>query len=68
MDSLHRDKDVHTVVWCLQAFGGEMTDEQVEGLFQQAGEQQQGRTSVTALAGLLQQDVQQHNLFKVIKR
>ena len=52
----------------MQAFGGEMTDEQVEGLFQQAGAQQEGRTSVTALAGLLQQNAQQHNLFKVIKR
>lgn len=52
----------------VQAFGGELTDAQVEGLFQQAGEQQQGRVGVDALANLLQQHVQQNNLFKIIKR
>lgn len=52
----------------VQAFGGDLTDAEVEGLFQQAGEQQRGRVGVDALADLLQQHVQQNNLFKIIKR
>lgn len=52
----------------MQAFGGDLTDEQVEGLFHQAGEGQDGTVGVDALANLLQQHVQQDNLFKIIKR
>ena len=52
----------------VQAFGGDMTDKQVESLFRQTGEQHKGVVGVDALADLLQQHVQQNDLFKIIKR
>ena len=53
---------------CLQAFGGDMTDQEVQGLFQRAGQASNGLVGVDALANLLQQHQQQGNLFKIIRR
>ena len=53
---------------CVQAFGGELSDEEVEGLFQRAGEARNGTVGVNDLANLLQQHQLEGNLFKIIKR
>ena len=45
-----------------------MSDEEVEGLFQRAGEGSSNTVGVSNLANLLQQHQQQGNLFKIIKR
>lgn len=45
-----------------------MTDQEVEGLFQRAGQASNGLVGVDALANLLQQHQQQGNLFKIIRR
>ena len=52
----------------LQAFGGEMSLEEVETLFEEAGRDSSGRVGVESLANLLQQLQLQGNLFKIIKR
>ena len=52
----------------MQAFGGELSDEEVEGLFQRAGEARNGTVGVNNLANLLQQHQLEGNLFKIIKR
>lgn len=45
-----------------------MSDEEVEGLFQRAGEAQNGTVGVNDLANLLQQHQLEGNLFKIIRR
>ena len=52
----------------LQAFGGEMSHEEVEVLFKEGGQDSSGRVGVDSLANLLQQLQLQGNLFKIIKR
>ena len=51
-----------------QAFGGDMSVDEVHALFQQAGEDSHGRVGVDNLANLLQQHQLEGNLFKIIKR
>lgn len=45
-----------------------MSDAEVEGLFQRAGEAQNGTVGVNDLANLLQQHQLEGNLFKIIRR
>ena len=52
----------------LQAFGGDMSHEGVEALFEAAGKDASGRAGVDSLANLLQQLQLRGNLFMIIKR
>lgn len=52
----------------LQAFGGDMSHDEVEAMFQRAGEGSNGQVGVDRLADLLQQHQLEGNLFKIIKR
>ncbi|KAA6427890.1 MAG: phosphatidylserine decarboxylase proenzyme 3-like, partial [Trebouxia sp. A1-2] len=51
-----------------EAFGVELIADEVEGLFQRAGEARNGTVGVNDLANLLQQHQLEGNLFKIIKR
>ena len=52
----------------LQAFGGDMSHEEIEELFHGAGENSRGCVSTDSLANSLQQYQLQGGLFKIIKR
>lgn len=59
----------HCTSWiALQAFGGELSHEEVEALFDEAREDGSERVGVDKLANLLQQLQLQGNLFKIIQR